>query len=492
MRRTRRRGWTPAAFHAIAVLLFVFSFQTTYHELGRVSSAQDEDTGIHRYLSRSKRRVEEEEQDRMKNTLVSSFDARSRAANNSPSTTAENGTSRIIIHKPITSETALEDYSSIDYMACCGLGHRLGRMADAFHVAIQLLFELRGFWGFCPSITNNGTSSLRGQEIYSSLFDPYSPQELTYVNSTNLRGAFANNVPGYTENSVGHEYGCLCTPDKIASDLEFYTSLRNRFKRRKDVDHFVQEHFAGKLSLGLHVRAGNGEEGDFEEKNRRIQNSQQWIRNVSLRILELAAAEAAQGHQEEKAGVVLFLATDTPSYIDLFRDELKNASIPVVVWEQDRPEEGSGVFFGQNGAHIHHQHPNKCIRRWEDTLMDQILLSSTNVVISGASSTFTQTLPLSLAFGRGSTEAQLAPPYCEVRGKNGEALTCFDSYTQWCCDDDASREKQVKRVRFVSPLAEPPKLEFVTPRPQNRECHPYRSNANAISYCLPHDYSMYE
>jgi hypothetical protein len=42
-----------------------------------------------------------------------------------------------------------ESASSVDYMACCGLGHRLSKLSEANYLAEQFRFGLRSFWGYC-------------------------------------------------------------------------------------------------------------------------------------------------------------------------------------------------------------------------------------------------------------------------------------------------------------------------------------------------------
>jgi hypothetical protein len=49
-----------------------------------------------------------------------------------------------------------DDISSVDYMACCGLGHRLSKMADAYYLSQQLNFTLRGYWGYCDTYATIG------------------------------------------------------------------------------------------------------------------------------------------------------------------------------------------------------------------------------------------------------------------------------------------------------------------------------------------------
>lgn len=391
-----------------------------------------------------------------------------------------------LVSGPVMPDTPLEDYSSVDYVACCGLGHRLARMSDAYHIAKGLRFELRTFWRWCKGKNKTGQSS--NVEIYSGLFDPPSKHELSYVNSTHQRVSLSNHIYGYTE-AIYHTNGtgCGCHGDKIATDVEFYTSLRNRFKRRDDVNDFVQKHFVGKLSLGIHVRAGNGEAGDFEFKKRRIADVDLWVENVAANIRNLVKNRISQN----LTSAVLFIATDTPSYIDRFRAALADI-MPVVIWEQDRAPEGAGVFFGEGGyaqrTLIHTDH-NECLTRWEDTVIDQMLLSHTDVLITGMRSSFTQTLPLSLAFGR--TERKVETPFCEVRGDQGDALDCFKSYLHWCCNDTTGQTKDTQTmVRFMYPGRDRRRID-VKMREDYKvmRCLPYDyDDPLPINYCLPHDF----
>ena len=66
----------------------------------------------------------------------------------------------------------LEDLSSVDFFACCGIGHRLVRMSLAHFVAKQRNFTLRGFWGWC------GEKS--PVEVFSYLFRPYTADEVAH------------------------------------------------------------------------------------------------------------------------------------------------------------------------------------------------------------------------------------------------------------------------------------------------------------------------
>ena len=50
-----------------------------------------------------------------------------------------------------------QNISSVDYMACCGAGHRLSKMADAYYLSKRLNFALRGYWGYCDTSDRTGS-----------------------------------------------------------------------------------------------------------------------------------------------------------------------------------------------------------------------------------------------------------------------------------------------------------------------------------------------
>jgi hypothetical protein len=55
----------------------------------------------------------------------------------------------------ISITTSHNNISSVDYIARCGLGHHLARMANATLVAKELNFTLRGWWGTCADSNGN-------------------------------------------------------------------------------------------------------------------------------------------------------------------------------------------------------------------------------------------------------------------------------------------------------------------------------------------------
>jgi hypothetical protein len=160
--------------------------------------------------------------------------------------------------------------------------------------------------------------------------------------------------------------------------------LRNRYKNKQQVDNFVAEHFGNKnnrttISIGMHIRAGNGEEGDFKYKGRAIRDQAQFVLDVVRLIQHLIR------NVNKNKPPILFLATDTEHYIEKFRMALSSPNgtfwsnlamqinnhtdekdddsaattttrtisfphfqpIPVVHLSQMRPPEGKGVLFGE-------------------------------------------------------------------------------------------------------------------------------------------------
>ena len=311
----------------------------------------------------------------------------------------------------------LANLSSVDYEGCCGLGHRLSRMADAAWIAKRLNFGLRTFWGYCGPDT----------EIFQHLFGVQSKEALENVTSTNHHVMFHNTIPGFQKlRRHGPSYNtsvCQCQEEQIQVHREFYEDLRNRYRHKEHVDKFVNETFRGHTVIGLHVRAGNGEKGDFERKKRGIDDIDEWVHQAAMRIKEMVDTE------QWKEPPLLYIATDTPSLIDMFRHELEGV-MAVIEFPQERRDEGDGIYFGEQG-----NKPKlsdyQCIRSWENAVTDMILLSHADVLIAGRISSFVQTLPMSLVFGR--NKQKVTTPHCELN-VDASRMICSTTYNEWCCE----------------------------------------------------------
>lgn len=379
-------------------------------------------------------------------------------------------------------------------------------MSLAAYVAKQKGFELRAFWGWC--------GEKKPIEVFSYLFRPYLDGEASHVNSRGQLLPFYNEVSGFpavSRKPVTDQSECACSEDKIASDLEFYSSLRTRFRGKSQVDSFVRENFSKATVIGIHIRAGNGEGGDFDRKGRSINNPHVWVGHVVNLVLQEGFNKSGSN------GLLVYIATDTPSMIELFRHELSPHNVKVLDLPQTRMEEGSGVMFGE-AARVHNKGDesddySSCLKGWTDTLSDMFLLSHADVVVAATPSSFSQTAPMSLAFGKESQAVET--PYCEVIPKfephesNGiieweevaPTLQCYKSYIDWCCNYSTwikfkkqgrqNRTKIISKefVRFPITSDGSETKEYPGLRSRNLDCRrPGRGRAagGLKDKCLPH------
>ena len=399
-----------------------------------------------------------------------------------------------------------QNKSSVDYFGCCGAGHRLSRTANAFWVARHILnFGLRVYWRFCGSV-----------EVFSYLFHPQPVEELRNVTSWNQNIYFHNEIPGFVPfNRVLVESKgkrpCKCKLDKIQSDAEFYASLRDRYRFKHQVDQFRVRHFDGAaLNIGLHIRAGNNETGDFTIKGRGIERIDEWVHHVARHILSLVNTWAGKNVSQSStpataARVVVYLATDTPSMLSSFRSLLMiNAStisnmaapywIQVLEFPQRRLKEGGGVVFGSSETG-EMDGGNECLQSWESIFSDLILLSHVDILVAPRSSSFTQTLPMSLVFaqrlaqhrqllqtqqafsGGNSSHVELPPAFCEMN-RNASIMNCYDTFVQWCCESNSYEVG----THFLVPGK---KLKW-DPMPRREICLPSPEARGRPGYCLPY------
>ncbi|CAJ1942912.1 unnamed protein product [Cylindrotheca closterium] len=379
-------------------------------------------------------------------------------------------------------------------------------MSLAAYVAKQKRFELRAFWGWC--------GEKAPIEVFSYLFRPYREEELSHIESRGLLLPFYNEISGFlaiSRQPVTDQSECACPRDKITSDLELYTSLRDRFRGKPVVDAFVRENFSKATVVGIHIRAGNGEGGDFDRKGRSINNLQVWVGDVVKLVLQEGFRKAGSNE------LVVYIATDTPSTIDMFRNQLSPHQIKVLDLPQTRMEEGTGVMFGE-AAKVHNMGDetddySSCLKGWTDTLSDMFLLSHADVVIAATPSSFSQTAPMSLAFGKESQGVET--PYCEVIPKFephkkkettewkevAPTMQCYKSYVDWCCNYSTwikfkkqGRQNRTKIVskeflRFPLPSNEGTVKDYRGLRNRTFDCRrPGRGRAagGLKDKCLPH------
>lgn len=358
----------------------------------------------------------------------------------------------------------VEEMSSIDYMACCGLGHRLSKMADAHYIANHLGFALRGYWGYCNEV-----------EVFNFLFGPQPIPELLNITEFGSYARINNDAPGFIKLQRRGSVECMCSDEKILQDSIFYKGLRDRFSAKDQVDKFVKQHFTPNVTaIGIHIRAGNGEQGDFKRRGRTIGDTREWVKGVASRLLE-----------NNWGSSILFVATDTPSMInDLAR--LLRGKIPVVYFDQTRLDSGSGVLFGEMGKVI--REGQMCLTGWENSLTDMMILSHVDVLIAGRPSSFIQSLPLSLLFTK--TKRKAKRQYCELNQKADE-IRCYNSIQDWCCvgktDFSLAGIQQHEYLRV--PIRSFDKVKFNVKVRDYNECIPRPEGNKQV--CLPYDFSDY-
>ena len=355
--------------------------------------------------------------------------------------------------------------STVEYRACCGLGHRLSKMVDAYHIARKKNYGLRVFWEFCDNKT----------ESFHHFFGPQPLSELQ--NAQDGREVIKiSNEAHCIEKLVrdGNSSQCKCPSDYIESSGEFYNSLVERFRYKDEVDAFRRYHrFDDHFVLGMHVRAGNGEQGDFVEKERAIHNVTSWVKSMSTILLTISR-NTTNGRPP-----LLFLATDTASMVETFRHALRG-EMEVVEYEQERPPEGSGVIFGQHGSQNMLNLTTELCQNLKSALVDMMVLTSSDVVISGRPSSFSQSLPMGVALSRDHAM------YCEVAPN--DRYRCYQTLHEWCCLGKSCISEEYRRVP-VSDCEIPSRFIVKRPESETRSL-PSPRKSRLMTTFLPYDWDQ--
>lgn len=387
-----------------------------------------------------------------------------------PSTSRASSPPSIIVSQ--NSTDYLRRLSSVDYMACCGAGHRISKTAEANYFSKLLGLSLRVFWGYCDTT-----------EVYNHLFGPEPVDTNRNTSSVDHYLRVHNNVRAFQAlRRRGPRSECLCHNDKNQEDYRYYSSLRNRFRGKQRVDSFRAQHFTGdRTIIGLHIRAGNGETGDFEKKKRGIVNVDRWLSSVLQHI-----------RSRNWTRPTLFVATDTLSMIHRLQ---QLGDFPVLQYNQSRINEGSGILFGAQGNV--QSDGVYCLEDWENAFADMMLLTHADVVIAARPSSFTQSLPLSMVLGR-SKEKRFAKEsaFCELT-PSAERMKCYEDMQTWCCQGrtvfslKGIQPNDYLRVPRLEPFNATPYLAQLQDRNVEGEgCIP--KDRNHKQTCLPWNWSEHQ
>ena len=257
---------------------------------------------------------------------------------------------------------------------------------------------------------------------FSFLFGsiPVPPPTHGSSRSNNLFARINNDVPGFNKLIRDGDCSQCDSTDKAIVDQVFYSQLRDQFRNGPAVEAFRREHFADNLVVGVHIRAGNGEDGDFSGRKRGIGNVDEWLDALVLQIN--GAVERERSSQKATSKAIVFVATDTAAIIPKLQAALDK--ILVVHWEQARPTEGSGVLFGEQGK-VNRQ-GEECLDGWTNTFTDMMLLSHADILIAARPSSFTQSLPMALVYAAKGT-------FCEVN-PDASDRRCYKDFATWCCE----------------------------------------------------------
>jgi hypothetical protein len=224
---------------------------------------------------------------------------------------------------------------------------------------------------------------------------------------------------------------------KLESDVELYKLLAHRYQFQDQVKRFMKKHqFKDHTVVGLHLRAGNGETTHFEESGRYISNETEFVSNL-LDLLHtfLDNVTSVTTYPNDKKPPLIFLATDTPSLIDMIVNTTNSFGVRTVVLPQIRVQENQGVTFKA----LQSAGDEKCLQGWQAMFSDMLLLSHSNILIAARHSSFTQSLPLSLVLDRfQNNKTEPGPHFCEV-SPLATTMTCLQDASSWLFRNDDTK-----------------------------------------------------
>mmetsp|Transcript_32205 Transcript_32205/g.77916 ORF Transcript_32205/g.77916 Transcript_32205/m.77916 type:complete len:491 (+) Transcript_32205:124-1596(+) len=344
----------------------------------------------------------------------------------------------------------------IMYRAMSGIGHQLVRLSSAYHFA--MLYQIPRVWPTHNPVCHDRDGIFA---IYNHLIGegqlmvdiPFFGRENLFQNpnlfprpntTLDYQGQkrvinMINEIPGY-----GHAPGRIWpieylmqghTSGKQETDYQLYHQLmllfghkhKTRIQKVMDITQF-NEH----IVFGLHVRTGNGEGGDFQNKGRGMNDLGDWLtRFVSL----LCDYKGQHSHYFAKKPLMVYVGTDTGSVISKLQTHSNAAcKIPFVSSDQTFAKEGGSVTYNQK-----YDDSNKCLNGWEDMFLDMYLFTRCNSVIAGTYSSFTQSAPLSFMMNKAKQQKQqqlegneqFHPHYfCDV-GVDGDRIDCATTLIGW-------------------------------------------------------------
>mmetsp|Transcript_5029 Transcript_5029/g.7298 ORF Transcript_5029/g.7298 Transcript_5029/m.7298 type:complete len:471 (+) Transcript_5029:179-1591(+) len=358
-----------------------------------------------------------------------------------------------------------EEPIQIMYRAMNGLGHQLVRLSSAYHFA--MLYQIPRIWPTHNPVCRGDNGIF---EIYNYLIgEGQLMVDVPFFGDKNLfrnpklfprpnitldhQGEkrvinMINDVQGYSHANSNlwiESKGFIWSIDylrqstalrKEETDYQLYHQLMLLFehKHKARIQKVMEAtRFNAHTVFGLHIRAGNGESGDFEFKNRGMYDLDGWLKKV---VSLLCDYKDKHSHYFTKKPLMVYVGTDTGSVIPKLQEQSnKTCEIPFVSSDQTFVEEGGSVTWNHK-----YDDTSKCLKGWEDMWLDMYLFTRCNSVMAGTYSSFTQSAPLSfmmhkakqpLREHRVDAEEPFHPHYfCDV-GADGNRMDCATTLIGW-------------------------------------------------------------
>lgn len=365
----------------------------------------------------------------------------------------------------LTASGVEEQPLTLYFRGMSGLGHQLLRLSSAYHLA--MLYKIPRIWptenpvcgGSIFTIFDHligegqimvNVSFLRPNNLYeASLPFPRSFPNLTFFNENELsldqrdqliRKANINNeVAGYGHPSNPYGIWDRSTLDTILKNALYYKDLTDyqlyhqlmllfQHQHKDRIEEVMnQTRFNEHTVFALHIRTGNGEQGDFSVKRRNIKHLDKWMVNVIDLFCDYRTSHA---HYFEAKPLMIFVGTDTGSVIPKLQNiSSQHCQIPIVAADQAYPEDGKSVSFKYR-----YDDDLLCLKGWENMFLDMYMFTKCNSVIAGSYSSFTQAAPMSFVLHGGKSNsyklARHPHLFCQL-GPHGNRMDCFDNIKDW-------------------------------------------------------------
>jgi hypothetical protein len=383
---------------------------------------------------------------------LSNHDNAAAARNNETKSTTSNSTTTTVPNR-------------VYYVGKFGLGHRLSKLSAAHHLATHILnvSEVEVHWGSCKT----GTT-----DLFTFLFGTHVLPAAATTAATATSGKMIlvrNDVHGYyagqnyknAQRVIPKRYASDNNSDnsgpwvqKLQADEILFRDLRHRFmQRHSQVRAFMkqQDWHNRTLVVGLHLRGGNGELHHFATSGRAVNDTTRLVQDLCqllVQSLVVPIAAAAAGIGQLPRLPLLFLATDTKDLIPIVRHAC-GSSFETVVLPQPRLDVGVSYAAWTQGE--------ECFTGWKASMMDMVLLASSDILVAGMRSTFTQILPLALVLSDNDKKEQSSSSlgrirrrqYCEV-APTGRSMTCFDNKRAWLFRNNPARQQYTYSLETAS------------------------------------------